>query len=214
MTNIVIADHNRLVGQGIAKLLTDDKRIRSITRVMNMDELIRHIRGQETDILLLDLNLPPAGGLEAIRRVLRVCEKLAIIGLGINPDGPYPARLLELGARGLLTKGCEGSELLEAVFKVRGGQLHLGADLAQSMVMNSLVPGESSVSSLSTRELAVMVLVAQGRRPREISERLCISPKTVSTYRSRLCRKLGVQTDVELTHLSLKHGLIEASYCS
>jgi len=214
MTHIVIADHNRLVAEGIAKLLADDTRIGTITRVAHLDELIRHIRLQASDVVLLDLNLPPAGGLEAIRRVLRVRDSLAIIGLGINPDGPYPARLLELGARGLLTKGCAHSELIEAVLKVRGGQLHLGADLAQSMVMNSLVPGESSVATLSTRELAVMVLVSQGRRPREISDRLCISPKTVSTYRSRLCRKLGVQTDVELTHLSLKHGLIEASYCS
>ncbi len=214
MTNIVIADHNRLVGEGIAQLLGADKRIQSITRVAHMEELVRHLRHHGTDVVLLDLNLPPAGGLEAIRRMQRICPGLAIIGLGINPDGPYPARLLELGARGLLTKGCKGSELIEAVFKVKRGQLHLGEDLAQSMVMNSLVPGESAVSTLSTRELAVMILVSQGRRPVEISNHLCISPKTVSTYRSRLCRKLGVQTDVELTHLSLKHGLIEASYCS
>ena len=172
MINIVIADHNRLVAEGIATLLAADKRIKTITRLTHMDELIRHIREHHTDVVLLDLNLPPAGGMEAIRRVLRINASVSIIGLGINPDGPYPARLLELGARALLTKGCEGSELIEAVLKVCRGQLHIGENLAQSMVMNSLVPGESSISSLSTRELAVMVLVSKGWRPQEISSRL------------------------------------------
>ena len=82
------------------------------------------------------------------------------------------------------------------------------------MVFSGITGHRNPVDALSPRELAVMVMVGQGRRPREISDRLSISPKTVSTYRSRLCRKLGISSDVELTHFCLEHGLIEAGYCA
>ena len=86
----------------------------------------------------------------------------------------------------------------------------MSADAAQTLLLDHMQDGSSPLGCLTQRELSVLVLLSQGHQRREISSKLCVSPKTISTYRTRLMRKLGTSTDVELTHLSLRHGLIES----
>jgi len=117
--------------------------------------------------------------------------------------------MLESGAVGYLNKGCSLQEMLQAVRCARAGQRYVGADVAQHMVLDQLDGNRTPIHSLSARELEVMVMVSQGNSLRDIASKLCLSPKTVSTYRARVMEKLGVASDVELTHIALRYGLVE-----
>ena len=214
MKTVMIADHHRVVREALFPLVAGRTGLQVHALACNLDELCCHLRQQPMDCLVMDLNLPPSGGLEAARRALRMQPDLGVVAVGLSPQGPYPSRLLEAGVRGLVSQGSSIDTLLSAIDKVARGGSYLAPEIAEGMVFSNLGPHRNPVDALSSRELAVMVMVGQGRRPTEISDRLCISPKTVSTYRSRLCRKLGVRSDVELTHFCLEHGLIEAGYCS
>ncbi|MFT5175326.1 MAG: two-component system invasion response regulator UvrY [Gammaproteobacteria bacterium] len=214
MYNVLIAEHHQLIGEAIARMLEDDPSIRVCHRSVNTEALCRAAREHRPDVVLIDLHLPPAGGLDGIRRLLLSMPKLRVICMGLNRHGPYPLRVIEHGARGLLSMDCTAEELLEAIRTVAAGGVHIGAELAQAVLRSGLGCNQQPIADLSARELAVMTMLCNGKRPKEISARLCISAKTVSTYRSRVCRKLGVSNDVELTHLSLEHGLIENRYCS
>jgi len=213
MHRILIAEHHHLVREGIAELLKGDPAVTVCHEADCTESLVDGVRQHRPDVVLLNLHLPPAGGMEALRRTFRADAGVHVICMGLNRHGPYPARLLEHGAAGVLTMGCTYGELLQAVRAVTRGEVYLGAELAQALLRASFSNAREPVSELSARELDVMKMLSEGRRPKEISDRLCISTKTVSTYRSRVCRKLGVRNDVELTHLSLEHGLIENRYC-
>ena len=213
MIRILIAQHHQLVREGLMGLLEGERDVSVTAEAIHCDALVASLKLEPVEVVLMDLHLPPAGGLEAIRRILRVHPGARIICMGLNRLGPYPARLLEHGAAGVLTLGCSRDELLGAVRAVRRGEVYVGAELAQDLLRSGFAGTREPVEELSARELSVMKLLSEGRRLQEISDRLCISAKTVSTYRSRVCRKLGVSSDVELTHLSLEHGLIENRYC-
>jgi len=213
MYHVLIAEHHQLVGELIAHMLDNDPAIHVCQRAASTEELCRAAREQRPDVVLIDLHLPPAGGLDALRRMLLSRPGLRVICMGLNRHGPCPARVLEHGAGGLLSMDCSRAELLQAIRTVAAGEVHVGAELAQAVLRSGLGCNREPVADLSARELAVMTMLCNGQRIQEISARLCISAKTVSTYRSRVCRKLGVRNDVELTHVGLEHGLIEHRYC-
>lgn len=213
MNRILIAEHHHLLRVGIVGLLQAEPGVAVVHQAVDTDTMLQGVREHRPDVILLDLHLPPAGGLEGLRRALRADAGVRVICMGLGRHGPYPRRLLEHGAAGVLTMGCTPGELAEALMSVSRGQIHVGAELARALVQSSLTGTLQPVEELSARELDVVKMLSEGRRLREISDRLCISTKTVSTYRSRVCRKLGVRNDVELTHLCLEHGLIENRYC-
>lgn len=214
MHHVLIAEHHQLFGEAVTGLVEGEPDIRVCHRAINTEELCRAARTHRPDVVLLNLHLPPAGGLDGLRRLLVSMPQLRVICMGLTRHGPYPARVFEHGACGLVSIDCGREELLDAIRTVASGEIHVGADLAQVVLQSALGYDTRPFAKLSARELAVMTMLCNGQRAQEISERLCISEKTVSTYRSRVCRKLGVRNDVELTHLGLEHGVIENRYCS
>jgi two-component system invasion response regulator UvrY len=117
---------------------------------------------------------------------------------------------MQAGASGYLTKGCAVDEIIAAIKAVHGGERYIGADVAQKMALKMTPGGERSpFDALSPREMQVMLMLTQGLRLQVISDKLCLSPKTVSTYRHRLYEKLGVTSDVDLARLAMSYGLID-----
>jgi len=214
MYKVLIAEHHQLLSEGISGLLEGDPAIQVCHRAANAEEFFRAAREKRPDVVLLDLHLPPASGLDALRRIRLSMPTLRVICIGLNRRSPHPALVLEHGAGGLLSLDCTRAELLKAIRTVAAGEVHVGAELAQTLLHAGLGCKRQPIADLSARELAVMTMLCKGQRLQEISARLCISAKTVSTYRSRVCRKLGVRNDVELTHVGLEHGLIENRYCT
>lgn len=210
MITIVLVDDHQLVRSGIRRLLDDAENIEVCGEASSGEEALKLVKQTRPDVVLMDVNMPGIGGLEATRKLLRVDENLRIIALTVHVDEPYPSRLMEAGALGYLTKGCDEAEIVAAIKTVYKGERYIGADIARQMALSGLAGVKKNpFDRLSQREVQVMMMITQGHKVQEISDVLCLSPKTVSTYRYRLYEKLGVDNDVELTHLAIRHDMID-----
>ncbi|NOY62727.1 MAG: UvrY/SirA/GacA family response regulator transcription factor [Gammaproteobacteria bacterium] len=213
MINVLLVEDHELVRLGIKRLLSDVATINVIGEASCGEDAISFVRSHEVtpDIVLMDVNMPGIGGLEATRRLLQLQPQIKIIIVTVYAEEPFPSRLLQVGAKGYLTKGCCVEEMTNAIKTVHSGERYIAPEVAQRLAL-TLLPGGSSApfESLSDRELQVMLMLTKGQRTQDISKKLCLSPKTVSTYRHRLYQKLDVQGDVELTHLALRYGIIES----
>jgi len=208
MIHVLIAEQHTLMRSGIRRLLDDESDMTVVAEAGRIEQVLASVRLGKVDVLLMDVNLPGMDSLEATRRLLRVDDTLKIVILGVHASGPYPVHLFKAGVAGYLTRASTGEELLACVRKTCRGQRHVGSDVAQTLLLDQMHDGATPLGCLTQRELSVLVLLSQGHQRREISTKLSVSPKTISTYRTRLMRKLGARSDVELTHLSLRHGLI------
>ncbi|MCP4453136.1 MAG: response regulator, partial [Planctomycetes bacterium] len=161
------------------------------------------------DLVLMDVNMPGIGGIEATRRIRRNYPDIQVIAITVHSDAPFPSKLHQAGALGYLTKGCPASEMSDAIKAVASGKPFLSAEVAQKLSLARLtgVDSELPFESLSRREMQVMMLIVQGSKNQDISDTMCVSPKTVSTYRHRLFEKLGIETDAELTLLAIRYGV-------
>jgi two-component system invasion response regulator UvrY len=173
---------------------------------------LKHARKLVPDVVMMDVNMPGMGGIEATRRMVRLLPEVKVIALTILDDDPFPARLNEAGAKGYLTKGCPASEMLDAIRLVNRGQAYVSSSVARKhMLADWQGMAATPFSVLSSREMQVAMMVLEGQRTQDISVGLSLSPKTVSTYRKRIYEKLNIKNDVELTRLAYRHGLIQDS---
>ena len=210
MIRVLVVDDHRLVRAGIRRILDEAPHVEVVGEADSGETAVQQVREHRPQVVLMDVNMPGMGGLEATRKLLRIDPELKIVALTVHGSEPYPSRLLEAGAVGYVTKGCDEREILDAIRRVAAGERYLGADIARQMALSGLEHGAGNpFDRLSQREVQVMMLVTAGRKLQDISDTLCLSPKTVSTYRYRLYEKLGVSNDVELTRLAIRHGLIE-----
>ena len=209
---VLLVDGQALVRTGVHRLLDDVAGIHVIAEAVDGEQALALVRQQRPDVVLMDANLPGIGGLEATRRITAAMPEVAVVILTSDIDEPLPARLLEAGAAGCLTKDCDIEEIVTALHTVFRKERYISADIARQMALSILPGGEHSpFERLSQRELQVMMMVTHGQSVQTISDKLCLSPKTISTYRYRLFDKLGVENDVELTHLAFRHGMISRS---
>lgn len=211
MIKVLIVDDHALFRAGIHRILADQDLIEVVGEAESGEEALRLTQRLAPDIVLMDVNMPGGmGGIEATRRLGRSAPASRVIALTVLGDDPFPDQLREVGALGYLTKGCPAEELVRAIRAVAAGRPYVDAQVAQAR-MTSAWQGEqgSPFQGLSSREMQVAMLILDGQRTQDISETLSLSPKTVSTYRQRIYDKLGVHTDVELTRLAYRYGLIQ-----
>jgi two-component system invasion response regulator UvrY len=209
---IMIVDDHCLIRKGIRRLLDDVVDMEVIAEAESGEEAIKLVREKFPDVLLLDVKMPGIGGLETARRLVRVYPKIRIIALSALQQAPFPSRVLQIGAAAYLTKEAGMQELLTAIRKVHGGERYISKDIATQIALQSLGDSPDAVSPLdvlSERELQVMLMITTGLRVQDISAKLCLSSKTVNSYRYRLFEKLNIKNDVELTLLAMQHGLID-----
>jgi len=163
----------------------------------------------------MDMSMPGIGGLEATKKIVRFCPDIKIIMLTIYTENPLPAKVMQAGASGYLSKGAAPQEVVNAIRLVDSGQRYIASDIAQQMALSQLEPqSETPFDTLSERELQIMMMITKGQKVNEISEQLNLSPKTVNSYRYRMFSKLNINGDVELTHLAIRHGLFNSETLS
>lgn len=212
MIKVLVVDDHQLVRGGVASILARTPDIEVIGEAEDGETAIASIEAQQQpDVVLMDINMPGIGGIEATRVIRRRYPHVQVIALTALSDDPFPAQLHDAGALGFVSKGCPAEELEKAVHAVAAGRPFVSRDVAERMALArfSADHNGSPISRLSSRELQVMLMIAKGIGNQEISDQLFLSPKTVSTYRHRLYEKLGVSNDVELTHFALRHGIVE-----
>jgi two-component system invasion response regulator UvrY len=208
---VLIVDDHELVRFGFKSLLGKDDSIDVLDTLCSGEEALdwcRNNQGQ-VDVILMDVNMPGIGGIEATHRLSKSWPHIGIIIITVHDSGPLPKKLLNGGAKGYLTKGNSVEEMITAITDVNDGKHYIAKDIAQQLAL-SILPGESNpIDSLSMRETQVLMMIAQGTKTNKISEILNLSPKTISTYRARLFDKLDVRSDVEMLHLAMKHGVLD-----
>lgn len=210
MIKIILADDHDLVRTGIRRILEDVSDFSIIAEARNGEDAVVSCRRNPPDVVLMDVNMPGIGGLEATRKIVRMAENTRVICLSMHKENPIPAQVMQAGAFGFLTKDAEPDEVIRAIYKVAAGQKYLDPEIAQNIAISKLNPeSENPFDSLSSRELNIALRLTKGQKVPEIASELSINAKTVNTYRYRMFEKLGVSTDVELTHLALRHKLID-----
>jgi two-component system invasion response regulator UvrY len=209
MIRLLIVDDHHLVRAGLRNIIDTAGGIEVVGEAESGEDAIRLNRELQPDVVLMDIGLPGLSGLETSERILQVRPSVRVIVLTAHAQPPFPARLLDMGAAGYLTKACDAEELVRAIRRVHDGERYIGSEIAQQLAM-SLLPGtpRSPFQELTPRELEVALMLARGMKPAKIAERINVSPKTVSTHKYRIFDKLGVDSEVALLREAIRHDLI------
>lgn len=210
MLKVLIVDDHEIVSTGISRMLQDVKDIEVVGCAIDGETAISMVDELSPDIVLMDVHMPGIGGLGATKEIKRLSPKVKVIALSALDDNPYPAKLVEAGASGYITKGVALKEMLVAIERVSKGQKYVSFDIAQKMALSQVSAEESAspLDILSDRELQIAQMIVDCQRVQDIAERLHLSAKTVNTYRYRIFDKLNINNDVELARLAMRHQLL------
>ncbi len=206
---MVVDDHS-LICAAIVQLLSNLSDVKIIGQASSGEEAVKVAEEKNPNVILMDIKMPGIGGIKAIQKILANNPNIKIIALTAYKNEPLPTSLLKAGVKGFLTKGATLEETIQAIRTVAAGKIYLEPGVAQQLALKS-VPGSSSspLNLLSSRELDVMMKVVNGMNIQVIADKLCVSPKTVNTYRYRLYEKLNIKNDVELTLFAIRYGLLD-----
>ncbi len=210
MIKILLVDDHELVRMGIEVLLNAQKNFTVIGVANSGEQALIQAQELTPDVILMDIKMPGIGGIEASKRLLHHFPRIKIIILSVHNDGPMLQQLFDMGVMGFLSKDSAVDEMVKAIKVVDQGKRYICTKVGSNLAISTLKGYEvSPFENLSSREVAVLMLVLEGREIREIAETLLITNKTVNTYRYRLYQKLQIKNDVELTRLAIKYGFIE-----
>ena len=210
MIRVAIADDHALVRRGLVDLLRATPDLEVTGEAGSGGETLALLREQRVDVLVLDLNMPAPSGLDLIKSARAEHEGLPILVLSAHPEDQYAVRVVRAGAAGYLTKDAAEAELVAAVRRVAGGQRYLTPVLAEALLdALDTDPDAAPHAGLSDREYQVLRLIASGKPVSAVAEHLSLSVKTVSTYRTRLLKKMGMANNAELTRYALEQGLVD-----
>ncbi|MCF8108312.1 MAG: response regulator transcription factor [Desulfohalobiaceae bacterium] len=210
MIRILIVDDHAIVRKGLKQIVQGESDLQVTGEASSGGEVLGLLRKSEYDVLLLDIAMPGMNGLEILQSMKSGHPDLPVLMLSMHPEEHYAIRCIKAGAAGYLNKESAPDELIAAIRKVNRGGRYIGTELSEKMA-DALETGSESDphQMLSDREFTVMLLIAQGAKLRDIAREHLLSEKTVSTYRSRILRKMGLKSNAELTRYTLKHGLID-----
>lgn len=210
MIDVLLVDDHTIFRAGLMRLLEEDRRIRTVAQADDGASALRLLRERSFDVVLLDINLPVRSGIELLPSLQRLAPQLPVIVLSMYSAKQYALRAFEAGARGYVSKDMDAELLLEAIHKVVEGGRYITPEVAEQMLekLDSL-QGEDRHLQLSEREYAVMIKIANGVSLTSIAQEMHISIKTVSTYRSRLLKKMGLDGNAALVQYAMRNRLID-----
>jgi two-component system, NarL family, invasion response regulator UvrY len=212
LIRIVLIDDHALVRTGLRLIIEKQADMNVVGEADDGHTGLQLIKREAPDVALVDLHMPTVSGIEVTERARRSKLSTHIVVLTMAGEAPFPRKLLDAGASGYLTKGCPAEELVKAIRQVADGRRYLSSDVAQQLALQSVAGNSSSpFDDLSTRELEVAMMLAQGLSATQIADRLKLSAKTVATYKYRLFDKLSIGNVVTLAHLATTHGLMDSS---
>ena len=209
MISIVIADDHTLFREGLRRLLSEKDDIEIVGEVGGGREALEMCKQLNPDILLLDLEMPGMDGFEVSRQLIASKSRVKIIMLTMHASEEYAFRLIKSGVSGFLAKDITAKELPEAIRKVAAGKVYVTPTVMENLAARLQHPGdENPLSCLSEREISVLARLAKGMSVLEIAEELCLSPRTVETYKNRAMTKLNLRNISDVTRFAMNHDLI------
>lgn len=208
--NVIIVDDHAILRAGLKQVLSEAGDITVVAEGNTANDAIKLCRTQDADVMLLDITLPDRSGIEALQYIKKDNAKLAVLMLSMHREDQYALRALKAGAAGYLCKQSASDALVDAVYMVAKGKKYISPEVAE--ILANQVSGESNKplhETLSNREYETLLLIASGQSVGEIAEKLSLSVKTISMYRTRLLEKMQLKHNAELTHYAIKNNLVE-----
>ncbi len=209
MLKILIADDHAIVREGLKQILAETATMVVAGEATNGQEVLELVRKEDFDLVLLDLAMPEKDGLDTLKELKQEKPHLPVLVLSIYPEEQYAVRVLKAGASGYLTKESAPDELIAAIRKVSQKGKYVSQSLGEKLASYLTAdPDQPAHELLSDREYRVMLMIASGKTVTEIAEALFLSVKTISTYRVRALRKMGMKNNAEFAYYAIKHGLL------
>ena len=210
MTKFLIVDDHVAVRKGLRQMLGEEYPDATFAEAADATRALQKVLQEDWDLVLIDVTLPGQNGIDALTDLRKARPEIAVIVLSMHAEIEFAVRALKAGAAGYLTKQSAAEELFDAVRKALRGERYITAVLAAQLA--DTVAGKKTArphENLSDREFQILLLLAEGKPVKEIAGALCLSPKTVSTYRARVLEKLHLNSTVDLARYALEHQLIE-----
>jgi DNA-binding NarL/FixJ family response regulator len=207
--DILIVDDHLVVREGLKRILADTPEIRVAGEAGSVPEALTALRSRPFHLLLLDISLPGRTGVDLLKQLRGEFPQLRVLVLSAYTEDQYALRVLREGAHGFLNKESAAELLVSAIRKVAAGGKYISPELAERLadqLGNS--GGAAPHELLSDREFVVLRLIAAGKSLNDIATDLRLSPKTISTYRSRIVEKIGLRSNAELTRYAIEKGLV------
>jgi DNA-binding NarL/FixJ family response regulator len=210
MAKILIADDHPAVRAGLRQLLKEDPSVTEIGEAASADETLTCLRSGKWEMLILDINMPDRSGLDVLRNVRASHQDTKVLVLSCFSERQYGLSALKAGASGYLPKECAPEDLLTATRMILRGRRYVSPDLAEMLACDPKATSDQPLHGcLSQREFQIFCKIAAGRAVSAIGRELCLSVKTVSTYRSRILEKMNLLTNADITTYALRNELIQ-----
>lgn len=206
---VVIADDHPVVRRGLRQILEDTDNVVVVGEAGSAHEVMERLSQTPCDVLLLDLSMPGATGLELLERVVVEVESVAVLVVTMRSEDQYAVHALRAGAAGYMTKDSAPESLVDAVRQIAVGSRYITPSVAERLAADTVGAGRSPHDILSNREMQVLCLLGKGQPVSEVGRTLQLSVKTVSTYRTRILDKLGLQTTADLIRYAIRADLVE-----
>ena len=210
MIRVLIADDHALVRDGLRHVLERAAGFEVTGEAVDAASALQLARKEAAHVLVLDLSMPGRNGLDLIKQIREEKPTLRILVLTMHAEEQYAVRAFKAGASGYLTKESASAELVSAVAKVASGGAYVSAAMAERFALNLTAPvNPLSHQRLSDRELDVFKRIVAGQTLSEIAQELCVSAKTISTYKTRILEKMNMQHDAALVRYAVEHKLFD-----
>ena len=208
--HVLIADDHAIVRQGLRQILSETEDMVVAGEAEDGADAMRLARSQEWSVFLLDVSMPNRNGIDTLKQLKKEFPRLPVLMLSMHPEDQYAVRAIQAGAAGYLTKQSAPEMLVTAIRQVAMGKKYVSPSVAMQLADAISYDSEKPAhETLSDREYQVLVMIAAGRTLTQIAEDLNLSVKTVSEYRKRLLEKMRLETNAELIHYGMRHGLVE-----
>jgi len=210
MITVLIADDHPVVRSGLREILSETPDIVVKDEATNGSEVINKLNTNDFDVLVLDISMPERSGLDILDYLQSKGKKPTALILSIHPEEQYAIQALKAGASGYLTKQSTPTELVNAIRTVASGRKYISNSLAEKLASYLGKSAEKpSHETLSSREFTVMCLIVSGEKISDIAKQMSLSPRTISTYHSRILKKMRMTSDAQLINYAVQHRLIE-----
>jgi two-component system invasion response regulator UvrY len=210
MKRILLVDDHAMVRKGLKETLEEELGPMTFGEADNSQKVIEHIWQSEWDLAILDINMDGRSGLDLLDDIQKARPKLPVLILSMYPVAEFAVRSLKQGAAGYLNKQSAPDELVNAVQTILAGRRYISAELADRLAQDLMHDvTKSPHEQLSTREYQVMLMIASGKIQKEIAGELSLSAKTVSTYHTRVLKKLGLKNDIEVSRYAIQNKLVQ-----
>jgi two-component system invasion response regulator UvrY len=209
---IFIADDHPIVREGLKQIIAKTSDMTVVGEAADGQQLLDKMRGNQVDVVLLDISMPGRSGLDVLKQLKTQWPKIRLLVLSQHPEDQYALRVLRAGAAGYMTKESASEQLIIAIRKVASGGKYVSPSLAEHLASDlDGGPGDRPLhTNLSDREYEVMRMIAEGKSVSEIGEELSLSVKTISTYRTRILSKMNMTKNADIIHYGIRSGLIQA----